>query len=140
MAKANPKLLEDLRAKLGVSRATLYRRVSERRRELRCDTPEALHSIAFDQGFDLTNYLSPEELRALRPFVSHSRPSLTPPDSAAQLPLRRPSSTPKPALVSIAGVDVERLPGMSARSAQEAKTMAEKVYPLLTSSRIPPAG
>jgi hypothetical protein len=40
-------------------------------------------------------------------------------------------SKPKPVLVTITGVKVEQLPGMSATTAKEAKAMSEKVYPTI---------
>jgi hypothetical protein len=134
MPKAiNQKLLDAVRQKLGVSRPTLYRRITERRRELLCGAPEALYTIAFDQGFDLAAYLTSEEIEAVRPFVSARRKSQPRPEGKSSEHARssRSGAAPKPALVSIGGITVERLPGMPARTAREAKTMAKKVYPTI---------
>lgn len=134
MAKTNPDLRKVLLAELGISPQALSQRVAKRKRELPMGTPEAAYTIAFDTGIDVSKYLSAEETEAIRQLVAQLRTqerSGESPTSAQPRTSRSSSKDPKPALVTLAGVNVERLPGMSAAKAKEAKTMAEKVYPTL---------
>jgi hypothetical protein len=96
-------------------------------------TPEAVYTIAFEEGIDISVYLSPEETERVRQLIAQLRTSTamaSAPNREGSQATKRPAA-PKPALVSIGGVNVERLPGMSATTAKEAKTMAEKVYPTI---------
>lgn len=94
-------------------------------------TSEAVYTIAFDEGLDISAYLPAEETEAVRRLVAQLRSATPVAPGLAPARGRTKDSKPKPALISIAGVKVEKLPGMSATTAQEAKTMAEKVYPAL---------
>lgn len=94
-------------------------------------TSEAVYTIAFDEGLDISAYLPAEETEAVRRLVAQLRSATPVAPGLAPARGRTKDSKPKPALVTIAGVKVEKLPGMSATTAQEAKTMAEKVYPAL---------
>lgn len=94
-------------------------------------TSEAVYTIAFDEGLDISAYLPAEETEAVRRLVAQLRSATPVAPGLVPARGRTKDSKPKPALVTIAGVKVEKLPGMSATTAQEAKTMAEKVYPAL---------
>jgi hypothetical protein len=95
-------------------------------------TAEAVYTIAFEEGVDISAYLSPEETEGIRQLIAQLR-ATAPPSSPKQEDSRaiKRRAVPKPALVSIGGVNVERLPGMTAATAKEAKIMAEKVYPTI---------
>lgn len=134
MRRTDGQLLKDLLAKLGVSRQRLYQRVGSLKKELPMDTPDAIYVLAFEEGLDLTSYISAEETAAVRGLVAELRAargsSASAPAPARPTP-KRPSA-PKQALITISGVgDVERLPAMSAVTARDAKKMSETVYPMI---------
>ena len=126
-------LLAALRQKTGVSRQRLHQRAQDCKTKLPMSTPEAIYTIAFEEGIDITAYLDSEETARVRALVAQLR--ATSPRGGEVTPTRqakaRPRRAPKPTLVTIAGLSVERLPGMSAGKAREAETMASKVYPAL---------
>jgi hypothetical protein len=129
-------LARDLAAKLGVSPARIYQRAERRRAELPMSTQLAIATIAFEEGHDITSYLDADAVAEVRGLMTQLR--AVAPVGADAAPAARAGgaakggrAAPKPALVSIAGVRVAQLPGMSAARAREAKLMAEKVYPML---------
>lgn len=125
------KLRADLLQQLGVSKQRLSQRVQKRKAELPMSSELATYTIAYEAGIDISRYLDSATTTDVRALMTQLR-SLGPVAEAA--PARQPRARgagPKPALVTIAGVKVERLPGMSATRAREAKLMAEKVYPIL---------
>ncbi len=131
MAPTDPELKKALLAKLDVTPQRLSQRAKRRRAELPMGTPEAVYTIAFEEGLDITRYLSAEQTAAVRDLVAQLRRREGSGAPAAAPKARKRGAGPKPALITLAGVRVERLPGMSAATAREAKTMAEKVYPTL---------
>ncbi len=133
MAQTDRELKKALLAELEVSPQRLSQRVKSRKAELPMSTPGAAYTIAFDTGIDISKFLTVEETEAVRYLVAqlHVRQGGGEPKSATRPPSKGSSKAPKPALVSLAGVKIERLPGMSAAKAREAKTMSEKVYPTI---------
>jgi hypothetical protein len=133
MRRTNHDVHKTLLTKLDVSRQRLSQRAAALKKELPMDTPDAIYAIAFEEGVDIASYLSAEETEHVRRIVSELRTlrGMAATVEHKKVSSKRAVATPKPALISIGGVDVERLPGMSARTAQEAKTMAEKVYPAI---------
>ncbi len=133
MANTDPDLRKALLAKLGITPQALSQRVGKRKRELPMGTPEAAYTIAFDSGIDISKFLTAEETDAVRHLIAqlHARQGGGEPKPAIRPSSKGSSKAPKPALVSLAGVKIERLPGMSAAKAREAKTMSEKVYPTI---------
>jgi hypothetical protein len=127
----DPKLRDDLLSKLGVTRQRLSQRVSKRKGELPMSTELAVYTIAHQEGMDISRYLSPEVTAEVRGLVAQLRPNVATSAGVAETTRRRRGGTPRPTLVTIAGVKVDQLPGMSATRAREAKVMAEKVYPML---------
>jgi hypothetical protein len=99
--------------KLGISRQALSQRAAKRKRELPMGTPEAVYTIAFDQGVDISNYLSVEETEAVRKLVAqlHVRQGRTESSAAPRRGLPLSSPTSKPTFVSLAGVKVEPIFG-----------------------------
>jgi hypothetical protein len=127
---ANRQLRADLLKKLGVGERRLQQRVAARARELPSTHEEAMHTLAYESGLKLSKYLSPEETAQVRALISQSRtaPQAAP---AARNSARGKRPAPRPVLVTIAGISVEKLPGMTATHAKEAEAMATKVYPAL---------
>jgi hypothetical protein len=127
----NRKLREALLKDLGVSRQRLSQLAKKRKSELPMSTEQAHYTIAHENGIDIAKYLSPDETAEVRNLVAQL------PRRSAGVPQanggRSPSAATKrkPALVTIAGVNVEKIPGLSASHASEAKQMAEKVYPMI---------
>jgi hypothetical protein len=135
MARTDGDLLRALARKRGVTERQIRRLAQKRKAELPMETSEAVYTIAAEAGIDITTYLDAEEVQKVRALLTQlrvgggdSRPSQ---DAGATGAGRRRSAAPKPALVTLSGVNVERLPGMSAARAKEAKRMAEKVYPII---------
>lgn len=126
----NRKLRTALLAKLGVSPQRLSQRVQKRKAELPMSTELATYTIAHEEGLDVAKFLSDEQTSEVRQLVAQLRSTRQPEETAAKASTKG-RRVPKPVLVTVAGVRVERLPGMTATHAREAKTMAEKVYPAL---------
>jgi hypothetical protein len=131
------KLRRDLLAKLGVSPQRLSQRVGKRKAELPMTTELATYTIAHEEGMDISRYLSAEVTAEVRALVAQLRPVSVAAESSKGTAATRRSAA-KPVLVTIAGVKVEQLPGMSATRAREAKVMSEKVYPPLYVFETPP--
>lgn len=132
MARTDPDLRKALLTKLGISPQALSQRVAKRKRELPMGTPEAVYTIAFDSGIDISKFLSAEETEAVRHLVAQlnaAKPAI--PGSPQAARSDKKGARPTSVLISIAGVKVAQLPGMTAATAKEAKTMSEKVYPTL---------
>jgi hypothetical protein len=124
------KLRNDLLERLGVSHQRLSQRVVRRKAQLPMSTELATYTIAHEEGMDISRYLSPEVTAEVRGLVAQLHAPGAPVEPAESAPRGR-RSAPKPVLVTIAGINVEQLPGMSAARARDSKIMAEKVYPML---------
>jgi hypothetical protein len=125
----NRKLRSALLEKLGVSQQRLSQRVQRRKAELPMSTELATYTIAHEEGIDVSRFLDPDLTAQVRELVAQLRATGERP--APTSARRARSGTPRPVLVTVAGVKVERLPGMTASHAREAKMMAQKVYPAL---------
>lgn len=91
-------------------------------------TEDAVYVIAFQQGVDIGKYLETETVERVGRYAHRLGSSNGPATPGEGVTKRNP---PKQVVVKIAGVEVGALPGMTATHAQEAKRMAEKVYPVL---------
>src|SRR5438067_261120 len=120
-------LKEHLAEKLGVGPRQLRRLVATRAVELPSTNEQALFVLAHENSLKLSRYLTPEQIAEVRGLVQ-GRLATTGPVRANGSEGRR-KAAPKPVVVTIAGVNIEKLPGMTAAHAKEAKMMAEKVYP-----------
>jgi hypothetical protein len=129
----NPKIKKALLAKLGVTPQRLSQLVQKRKAELPMSTPEAIYTIAHEHGIDLSRQLTPEETAGIRGLVAQLRTGAqtTPATSGNGGARTKRASAKKVVRVTIAGVDVGTIPGLSAAHATEAKLMSEKVYPTL---------
>jgi Swt1-like HEPN len=129
----NPKIKKALLAKLSVTPQRLSQLVQKRKAELPMSTPEAIYTIAHEHGIDLSRELTPEETAGIRGLVAQLRTGAqTAPATSGNGGARtKRASAKKVVRVTIAGVDVGTIPGLSAAHATEAKLMSEKVYPTL---------
>jgi HEPN superfamily Swt1-like protein len=127
----NPRLKEALLKKLGVTPQALSARAKKRKKRLPMSTEQAVYTIAHDEGLDLSKYLTKEETTEVRDLVAQLGNS-GPPNGHSVPPARKSGPVaPKHVVVSIAGVKFGDVPGLKASHAQEAKAMAERVYPTL---------
>jgi hypothetical protein len=135
----NATIKKALLEKLGVTPQRLSQIAQKRKQQLPMSTEQAVYTIAHENGVDLSKYLSKEETTEVRGLVAQLRssaPGSTAPVTNGKTALAK-GTTAKPVLVTIAGLNVEKLPGMTAMHAKEAKMMAEKVYPTIYVSRTP---
>jgi transcriptional regulator with XRE-family HTH domain len=132
MATTDPALRKKLLEKLGVTPQALSQRVKKRKKELPMSTPHAAYTIAHDEGMDISKYLSPEETAEVRGLISALQHNGLP--AAAKAPktaARKSRSGPAQVKVTIAGVDIGKIPALSHAHAADVKRMSERVYPLL---------
>lgn len=125
-------LRDDLLEKLQVGERRLNQLAAQRALELPASSEEAMHTIAYEQGLKLSKYLSADEIAAVRALVAQNRsiaPAVAPVAEKARV--RGGKARPKQVVVTIAGISVEKLPGMTMTHAKEAQEMAAKVYPAL---------
>jgi hypothetical protein len=128
----NAAVKKSLLGKLNVTPQRLSQLAQKRKAELPMTTEQAVYTLAHEKGIDLSKHLSREETAEVRELVAQLRSG-----SARSVPTTPPNggqarkTSPRPVLITIAGVKVEKLPGMTATHANEAKQMAEKVYPAL---------
>lgn len=125
----NRKLRTALLEKLKVSPQRLQQLTAARRKELPMSVELATYTIAHEKGIDIAKYLSTDEVAEVRSVMSQLQSASKP--AAAKPSGTRRAAAPKTVVVSIAGINAERLPGMTAAHAKEAKAMAEKVYPAI---------
>jgi Swt1-like HEPN len=124
----HPEIRKQLLNRLGSSPQALSQRAGRLKKRLPMSSEDAIYVIAFEQGIDIGKYLDTETVERVGRYA-HRLSNSTGPASATKAPPKR--KPVKQVVVKIAGVDVGALPGMTATHAQEAKRMAEKVYPLL---------
>jgi Swt1-like HEPN len=129
----NAAVKKALLAKLNVTPQRLSQLAQKRKQELPMSTEQAVYTLAHENGIDLSKQLTKEETSEVRALVSQLRAGsrVTTAASNGRAARAKKATPPKPVLVTIAGVNVEKLPGMTAAHAKEAKLMAEKVYPTL---------
>jgi hypothetical protein len=131
----NRALKEDLLRRLKVTPQRLSQLVNARKAELPMSTELATYTIAHERGLDVSKYLDQESTREVRQLMSDLRNGRrTNGDAAKTSAVRSRHSdrkASKPVIVSIAGVKIGNVPSLKAGHAQEAKAMAERVYPTL---------
>ena len=123
-----------LLGKLKVTPQRLSQLAKKRKQELPMSTEQAVYTLAHENGIDLSKHLSKDETTEVRSLVAQLRAGVsTSAATAANGKTRRigKGTEPRPVLITIAGVNVEKLPGMTATHAKEARMMAEKVYPAI---------
>jgi transcriptional regulator with XRE-family HTH domain len=132
MAATDSALRKKLLEKLGVTRQALEQRAKKRKDVLPMSTARAVYTIAHDEGIDISKYLSDEETAAVGELVSRLNGSGQPlPASAPRASRKARPAAPTEVKITIAGVDVGKIPGLSRAHATDVKRMSERVYPLL---------
>jgi hypothetical protein len=131
----DPALKAALLAKLSVTPQRLSQKVNKRKQELPMSTEEAVYTIAHQEGIDISKFLKPEEVSTVRGLVATLASSGAGPHASAvaarSKPKQQTARSRKEVRVTIAGVDVGTIPGLSPIHAKEAKAMAEHVYPTI---------
>lgn len=124
----NPAIKKALLSKLNVTPQRLSQRVQNRKRTLPMTTEQATYTIAHEEGLDIAKYLTKEETAEVRQLMSclQSVADKESPGTAT----REPRGKPKTAQVTIA-VSSSKLAVITSVHANEAKVMAERVYPML---------
>jgi Swt1-like HEPN len=133
VAQTNREIRIKVLAALGVSPQRLSQLVKDRKRELPMSTPHAVYTIAHEQGIDIAKYLDPEEVGEVRRLLTQlgGRERLASRGESPRGGGGRRKPAPKEVKVTIAGVDVGKIPALSRAHAEDAKRMSERVYPTL---------
>lgn len=122
-------LRKHLCEKLGVGDRQLRNLMAQRAASLPSTNEQALFVLAYENGLNLQNYLTREQIGEVRTLVG-GRPAVVPaPVSGSRRAVK--NATRRGVVVTIAGVKVGEIPGLKPSHAAEAKTMAERVYPIL---------
>lgn len=128
----NVAVKQALLAKLEVTPQRLSQLVKKRKTEHPMSTEHAVYTLAHDNEIDISKHLSREQMSDVSALVAQLRSgtagTTAPPNGASRTTSK---TAPRPVVVTIAEVNVEKLPGMTAAHAREAKLMAAKVYPIL---------
>lgn len=118
--------------RLDIGTRQLNRLIEKRARELPSTREQALFTIAHDNGMKLPHYLTAAQIADVRTLIqARPAPAAGPSASAKRRDRSGTNGAKRIVTVTIAGFDVQQLPGMTATHAKEAKMMAEKVYPKL---------
>jgi hypothetical protein len=132
------RLRRDLLMQMGVSPQRLYQLARARKAVLPMSTEHAIYTLAHERGLDISKYLDNDETREVRALVAQLKAAgptngiHSNPDRASRSGRVPRSATPaRKAEVIIGGMKVAGIPGLSPAHAQQAKAMAERVYPIL---------
>jgi len=117
--------------KLGVTPQRLSQLTNARKRELPMSTEHAVYTIAFENGVDIVRELAKEETAEVRALVATLRSNKNHVPATIRRAATAKVNGTKPVRVTIAGIDIGTIPGLSVTHANEAKLMSEKVYPTL---------
>lgn len=110
----------------GVTPQALSQRVHRIKKQFGpMSTEDAVYVIAHQNGIDISRRLDAETVQRVNRHVSGGGRSGPTGDR------RAPHGTKKAAIVTIAGIGVDRVPGMTAAHARDAERMAKRVYPVL---------
>lgn len=124
---SDPVIKKRLLDHLGITRQGLDGRIKTIQKSVAISKDDATYLIAFEQNVKIDDRLDAETLERVSRYAATRRSGkeLTRSGNGSA---KRPS---KAAVVKIASVRVEEIPGLSPAHAREAKVMAEKVYPIL---------
>lgn len=123
----DPTITKRLLDELGITRQAVDSRVKTIQRHLAISKNDATYLIAFEANVKIDDRLDPETLERVSRYAAMRRRGTEPAHGGNGTP----KGSPKSALVKIANVQVEDIPGLSPAHAREAGVMAEKVYPIL---------
>lgn len=123
-------LKEHLLAKLDVGPRQLRRLIANRAAELPSTNEQALYTLAHDNGLKLSHYLTADQIAEVRGLVQAlPAPAVAPAKTNGSRTAKK--SSPRTVSVSVANTKFGDIPGLKPSHANEAKAMAERVYPLL---------
>ena len=123
-------LKEHLLEKLDVGPRQLRRLIANRAAELPSTNEQALYTLAHDNGLKLSHYLTADQIAEVRGLVqARPAPAAAPAKTNGSRAAKK--SSPRTLSVSIANTKFGDIPGLKPSHANEAKAMAERVYPLL---------
>lgn len=122
---------ERLLKKLHITARALNYRIKALQGDQAITREDALLVIAFEEGVPIADRVEAEDLARINDYVAKRKASRIG-DAGPAVPSRKgaPSAAP-PRMVAIGGSDFQGLPGMSTRQVNEAKRMANEVYPIL---------
>lgn len=126
----NAKIKKALLDKRGVTAQRLSQLAQARKQQLPMTTTQAVYTIAFENGIDIAKELGSEETADVQRLMSLLRSSGPSPTVSAKK-VSTTKSGVKTVKVSIAGIDVGKIPALNSSHATEWKVMSEKVYPLV---------
>jgi hypothetical protein len=98
--------------------------VQRRKAELPMSTEDATYTIAHESGIDVSKFLTPDETARVATLVSQLKTVQPAARATNGRATRSRPAAPKQAVVTIGGLNIEKLPGMSAKHAAEAKRMS----------------
>jgi Swt1-like HEPN len=124
-------LREHLKQKLDVGDRQLNRLIAAKAAELPSTREQALFVLAHENQMRLSHYLTSEQIAEVRTLVQ-GRPIATSParGNGGRTPTRRTSS-PRKVSMTIGTEQYGEIPALKSSHADEAKAMAQRVYPLL---------
>lgn len=118
---------DETAGKLGIKRAQIYRMATKLAQQAQVDTEMGIYLLAVQAGVNLSKHLSKDrvdDVRAL--YFQINRGTGSPPDRVIK---RKPAT--KKVTVTVGKVLTTLDPILSTKVVQQAKMMAEQVYPLL---------
>jgi Swt1-like HEPN len=127
----NRELRKELLKRRKFSPQRLSQLVKKRKDELPMSTELAIYTLAHEAGIDVSRYLTDAETAEVRNTIRDLKSASGAAAASNGGRRAKATSTKKETVISIGGVNVERLPGMTGPHADDAKRMAEKAYPAL---------
>ena len=124
-------LKEHLQQKLNISSRHLRRLIANRAAELPSTNQQALFVLAHENSLKLSNYLTAEQIGEVRGLLQGPKTASPTPPAKSNGSRASKKSSPRPVAVTIADVNVGEIPALKRSHADEAKVMAERVYPTL---------
>lgn len=124
-------LREHLLERLDVGPRQLRRLIAKRAAELPSTHEQALFTLAHDHGLKLSNYLTPAQIAEVRGLVQGRPNAVVAPAPASGSRRAAPRKASRTTVsVNIANSTFGEIPALKRSHADEAKAMAERVYPL----------
>jgi hypothetical protein len=132
VARTNRAIRTAVLEKLGVTPQRLSQLVKARKQELPMSTPLAVYTIAHDNSIDISRHLDGDQTAEVRRLLTELRNRGQPaqPATATRRSSRHRAGR-KEVKVTIAGIDVGKIPALSQAHANDAKRMSERAYPTL---------
>ena len=129
----NPKIRKALLDKLAVTPQRLSQRAKAIKNKVPMSTEQAHYVLAHEEGIDISKTLTNDEVKEVRELYAHYRAAQQTNGAAAGpvAPRAKPKTKPKAAVVSIKGMGPLKLSVITKVHADEAKLMADQIYPRL---------